>query len=200
MRARLNLPTALVYCTLSYLLWFWLLLVAAVCCRNFALRLLLPHLLLCVCQCGQLAFMLVVHTAVFTPYVRVSSYVPQTYDDELKKIGEGWHMKWHGLWPEIIEHSGIVRCGSTALVHACSRGCVSVCARAKASPKGRRDGFAFLVFLEILLRKNIISFFKTPCRQQFVSHSCWISSVICVTFLVHPHTATKKLCHVFGSI
>ena len=80
MRLRLNLPTAPVYCTSSYLLHFLLppLLRAAVYIRSFAPRLLLLHLLmLCVCLCRRLTFMLVVHTAaaVLTPYVRVSSYL-----------------------------------------------------------------------------------------------------------------------------
>ena len=83
------------YCTLSYLLWFWLLLVAAVCARSFALRLLLLHLM-CVCQCCQLAFMLVVHTAVLTQYVRVSSYLDGTTTSSKQKRGD---MKWHEQWP-----------------------------------------------------------------------------------------------------
>ena len=33
-------------------------------------------------------------------------------------------MKWRGQWPHRSEHSGIVRCESTALVHAYSRGCL----------------------------------------------------------------------------
>ena len=77
MRVRLNLPMALVHCTLSYLLWSLLppLLRAAVYVVTFALRLLLLHLM-CVCICSRLAFLLVVHTAaVLTPYVRVSSYL-----------------------------------------------------------------------------------------------------------------------------
>ena len=77
MPVRLNLPTALLYCNSSHLLWFVLppLLVAAACIRRFTRRLLL-HLTLCVCLCRRLAFMLVVHTAaVLTRYVRVSSYL-----------------------------------------------------------------------------------------------------------------------------
>ena len=109
------------YCTLSYLLWFWLLLIAAVCARSFDLRLLLLHLILCVCQCCQLAFMLVVHTAVLTQYVRVSSYLDGTTTSSKQNGGD---MKWRGQWPHRSEHSGIVRCESTALVHAYSRGCL----------------------------------------------------------------------------
>ena len=132
MAIRLNLPTALVLC----LLWLLLLLVAAVCTRSFALWLLLPHLLLCVCQCRRLAFMLVVHTAVLT---RTYGF-PCTSNVRRRVKNEGGDMKRHGLWPQRSEHSGIVRCESTALVHACSRGCVIVSGRAKASAKGRRDG------------------------------------------------------------
>ena len=118
MRVRLNLPTALVlHFELS--VEFWLLLVAALCARSFALRLLLLHLLLCVCQCRQLAFMLIVHTAVLTEYVRVSSYLNRTTTSSKQKEGD---MKWHGQWPHRSEHSGIDRCDSTALVHAYSRG------------------------------------------------------------------------------
>ena len=87
MRVRLNLPTTLVYCTLSYLVWFLLppLLRAAVYIRSFALRLLLQHLMLCVCLCRRLAFMLVI-LLLFSPrtygFPRTS-----TYDDEQKKEG-----------------------------------------------------------------------------------------------------------------
>ena len=80
MQVRLNLPMALVYCTLGYLLWLLLppLLRAAVYIRSFALRLLLLHLM-CVCLCRRLAFMLVVHTAaVLTSLpVRTGFLVPQ---------------------------------------------------------------------------------------------------------------------------
>ena len=78
MRVRLDFPTALVYCTFSYLLWFLSppLLRAAVRVGSLVPRLLLLHLMLRVCLCCRLSFMLVVHTAaaVLTPYVRVLSY------------------------------------------------------------------------------------------------------------------------------
>ena len=87
MRVRLNLPTALVlHFELSAVVL--VLLVAAVCARSFALRLLLLHLLLCVCQCHQLAFMLVVHTVVLTQYVRVSSYLNRTTTSSKQKEGD----------------------------------------------------------------------------------------------------------------
>ena len=86
--------------------------------------------------------------------VRTGFLVPQTYDDEQKKK-EG-DMKRHGLWPQRSEHSGIVRCESTALVHACRRGSLSVSGCAKASAKGRRDGSTAWLCLEILLRENVM--------------------------------------------
>ena len=139
-------------CTFSYLLWFWLPLVAAVCTRN------LPYGYCCYTCCCVFAnavswrscssYILLFLSRTYG--LRVSSYLPQTYDDELKKKHKEGDMKWHGLWPQRSEHSGIVRCGSTALVHACSKGRLSVSGRAKASAKGRKTALrAWFFCLEI---------------------------------------------------
>ena len=148
MRVRLNLPTA----PELHFEPSAVVLVATSCCsmcRTFRPSALLLHLMLCVCQCCQLVFMLVVHTAVLAQYVRVSSYLNRTTTSSKQKEGD---MKWHGLWPHRSEHSGKVRCESTALVDAYSGGCLK-CQR-PCSSQGQRPKSGFSTCL-VLSRDSV---------------------------------------------
>ena len=96
-------------------------------------------------------------------------------------------MAWK--WLQRSEHSGIVRCRSTALVHACSRGCLGVSGRAKASATKAEETALLLGFV------SRFCCVKIYCFGGFWSRNA-LPSVICVTKLLY---VVGNLYHVFGA-
>ena len=108
------------------------------------------------------------YTAVLAPYVRVILVPQRMTMSKIRKVTRNDMENGHR--EARAQPNSSLR--STALVHACSRGCLGVSGRAKASAKGRRDGSTACFCLEILSRKNIMFWEFLVTKRLAVGNLC----------------------------